>query len=453
MRQLNNASQPAQPADEVYVLHDWVVAEAAQPLVRLSPHKDGRVTVDSALPSEAQQVIARGDQRLMRSPTETHAETAANDIGVPERLLYGEQRVGRETHVSVQKQQHVTRRPHCPCVKLRAASTPAGHDGRVRARQIHCAVSAAAVGDDHLVRRQPVETAQRLLDGAGFVQRGDYNRAAHYAHRVAHQRPIGDNSRVARKEYSLETPGGPETSVRAGIEPKPWGLPAVLLALALPFLLWSSSLALSIADDTELDLSEGEIVANLVIVIILDVVLIGLAAGLSVWRYRLGWGTLGLRRFAGNFWWWPLAAAAAAHVSIIVYSLVMSSVGADAAVPKQEDLDELFKSRTVLPLAGVATVIMAPLAEEIFFRGFVFAGLIRPFGVLGAMAASGLMFGAFHITSMETVGLVLPFGLIGMLFAWLYFRTRSIWISIGTHFLFNLVSFIALATLSGNGSG
>jgi membrane protease YdiL (CAAX protease family) len=250
----------------------------------------------------------------------------------------------------------------------------------------------------------------------------------------------------------LETTAPGVAATQHQMPPKPWGIPAILLALLLPLTLWGSSLAVAIAQGTPSDLSNGEIVAGLVFTIVLDCVFIGLAAGLSLWRYRLGWGALGLRRFDSDLWWFPLAAAAAAHVGIVIYTAVVMLVGLDAAAP-QQDLDQFFKSRAVLPLAGVATVIMAPLAEEIFFRGFIFAGLVRPLGLRVAMVLSGFLFGAFHVTGPDTVGLVVPFGVVGMLFAWVYYRTGSLWTSIATHFLFNLVSFAILASMAGNVSG
>ena len=229
-----------------------------------------------------------------------------------------------------------------------------------------------------------------------------------------------------------------------GIALKPWGLPAVLLALALPVLLWGSSLVIAITTGAEEDLTQGEVITSLVFTIFLDVGLVGLAVGFSLWRYHLGWGALGLRRFDRSLWWLPLVAAAVAHVGVLAYALVLIVLGAEA--PRQESLEELFKSRAVLPLAGVATLIAAPVAEEIFFRGFIFTGLLRPFGLVGAMAASGFLFALFHVTGADTVALVLPFGLIGMLFAWVYYRTGSLWPSIATHLLFNLVSFVLLAS-------
>ena len=252
-------------------------------------------------------------------------------------------------------------------------------------------------------------------------------------------------------EPSLEPSAS--TGQAAGIGPKPWGVPAVLVALALPGFLWATSLLAPLFVETPDELTQGQIVASLLFSILIGFVFIGLATGLSLWRYHLSPRALGLGEIDLKRWWLPIVAAAGAHVAIIAYGAALIALGADAAVPEQEELEELFQSRTVLPLTGVATVLVAPVAEEIFFRGFIFAGLVRPFGLTGAMVASGLLFGAFHVTGLETIGLVLPFAAIGVLFAWVYARTGSLWPSVATHLLFNLVSFVALALFVEGGSG
>ncbi len=233
------------------------------------------------------------------------------------------------------------------------------------------------------------------------------------------------------------------------VGPKPWGIPAIIVALILPVLLWSSALVLNSVVDTDQEISDGELITSLIVtIIVLDGGFIALAAGLSLRKYRLRWSALGFRSFNLNQWWLPVAAAGGAYLGIIVYSIGLTIIGADAAVPEQEELDQLFRSKTVLPLTGLATIVMAPLAEEIFFRGFIFGGLIRPIGPLFAMAVSGLIFAMFHVSGVDTIGLLLPFGAIGALFAWLYYRTGSIYPSMIAHFLFNTVSFIALASVA-----
>jgi len=233
-----------------------------------------------------------------------------------------------------------------------------------------------------------------------------------------------------------------------GVPAKPWGLPAVAAGLALPLLLWGGSLAAAIAQGDIEDASDGEIAFGLVLTIVLDFALIGIAAWLSIRRYRLGWSQLGLRPFDRRLWWLPPVAAAGALVGIITYGAILQALDAGGAAPNQ-DLDPLFRSEILLPLTGFAVLVMAPLAEEIFFRAFIFAGLIRPLGLPGAMVASGVLFGLFHITSVDTLGVVLPFAVISMLFAWLYYRSGSLWPAIAAHFLFNVVGFIAGALTEG----
>lgn len=232
-------------------------------------------------------------------------------------------------------------------------------------------------------------------------------------------------------------PPGPEPS-DATIH-VPWGMLAVVLGLVAPGAIWAASLALSIASDGVDDLSDADIVLNVIAqIVLLDGLLIAIPAGVALWRYRAGWSSLGLRSFDRRVWWWPLAATVGALVLVYVYAAIAMLIAGDAP---EQDVDELFESRATLPLVGFAVIVAAPVAEEIFFRGFVFGGLVQPLGAPAAIALSGLIFGVLHITNVETIGLVLPIGGIGALFAWLYYRTGSLWISIATHMLFNAVGF------------
>ncbi len=233
-----------------------------------------------------------------------------------------------------------------------------------------------------------------------------------------------------------------------GVTAKPWGIPAILAGLALPLALWGASLAITIADGTATDLSSSEVITSLVLtILILDGIFLTLPAMFSLSRYRLGWEGLGFRGFDRDKFRMAALAAAGAWAAVIVYGLILTLIFGEGAAPEQ-DVEELFSSKAVLPVVGVAVVLAAPLAEEVFFRGFVFPGLIRLLGVGGAIVASGLLFAMFHVTGPDSAGLIIPFTPIGMLFAWLYYKTGTIWTSIAAHFVFNLVSFILLACVA-----
>jgi membrane protease YdiL (CAAX protease family) len=76
-----------------------------------------------------------------------------------------------------------------------------------------------------------------------------------------------------------------------------------------------------------------------------------------------------------------------------------------------------------------ALALWTPFTEEVFFRGFVLAGLVPRLGAGRAMVASALIFSAFHVS----IGLIVPIFITGLLLAWLYHRTGSLWASVAAH--------------------
>ena len=64
------------------------------------------------------------------------------------------------------------------------------------------------------------------------------------------------------------------------------------------------------------------------------------------------------------------------------------------------------------------------------------AGLAGP---LVGIVVSGVAFSAVHANA----GVVIPFACIGMIFAWAYRRSQSLWTTILAHAIFNGISFAA----------
>jgi membrane protease YdiL (CAAX protease family) len=96
----------------------------------------------------------------------------------------------------------------------------------------------------------------------------------------------------------------------------------------------------------------------------------------------------------------------------------------------------------VLLLLAIAVVGLAPLCEELFFRALLFRGLRGFWGLTPSLFASGVLFGAFHLN----VGVLLPFTLIGVLFAWSNEQSGSIYTSIAAHGAVNSLSFVLTAS-------
>ena len=79
--------------------------------------------------------------------------------------------------------------------------------------------------------------------------------------------------------------------------------------------------------------------------------------------------------------------------------------------------------------------IVAPVAEEIFFRGLIF-GYLRRWGIPAAILISTALFAAFHLPAVPVTQIV---G--GAVFAIAYHTGRSLMVPIVIHTLGNLAIF------------
>jgi membrane protease YdiL (CAAX protease family) len=196
---------------------------------------------------------------------------------------------------------------------------------------------------------------------------------------------------------------------------------------------------------------DAQTVANLATGLGLYVALVGAVAWFSVRRYSCGWQVLGFRPAVGGRWWLPVALAVAFLVASQLvwdlYVLTADLLGIGGLVPGSNVPQEMFDNPAILPLVAMLLIVAAPIAEETFFRGFLFSTLRARWGVFWAALASGLVFGAIHLN----LGLLIPFTLIGMLLAYAYAFSGSLWTSILGHLAFNTIGFV-WAVLSRGGS-
>jgi membrane protease YdiL (CAAX protease family) len=60
-----------------------------------------------------------------------------------------------------------------------------------------------------------------------------------------------------------------------------------------------------------------------------------------------------------------------------------------------------------------------------------------------AAIVSGLIFGVLHLTAGD-IGVALQLSILGVIFAWMYERSGSLWVPIGLHTVNNTIAFISL---------
>lgn len=91
------------------------------------------------------------------------------------------------------------------------------------------------------------------------------------------------------------------------------------------------------------------------------------------------------------------------------------------------------KDPVVVALMAIAAVVVAPIAEEVVFRGYLYPAAKHFCGPVGGILFSSLVFAAAH----GNVVAIAPLFLLAVLLCLIYEFTGSIWANISVHFLFN----------------
>jgi len=134
---------------------------------------------------------------------------------------------------------------------------------------------------------------------------------------------------------------------------------------------------------------------------------------------------------------WMAAAFAAFYVFTLVWVAILGVSPDDTKLP-----DELGVKDSTYALLAVAflVAVVAPMAEEFFFRGFFYGALRNWKGPWPAAVLTGLVFGSIHVGSAEAAFL-LPLGFFGFSLCLLRERTGSLYPGIALHCMNNSLAF------------
>ena len=108
-------------------------------------------------------------------------------------------------------------------------------------------------------------------------------------------------------------------------------------------------------------------------------------------------------------------------------------------------MQDTFRAMSRNVFGIISITIMAPLVEELLFRGAIQGYMLRK-GIkpLHAILIASAIFGIVHMNPIQ-----IPFAFaIGMIFGWLYYRTGSVIPGIVGHFINNSIACIQMATLT-----
>jgi uncharacterized protein len=134
---------------------------------------------------------------------------------------------------------------------------------------------------------------------------------------------------------------------------------------------------------------------------------------------------------------WSALGYVAFFVLAGIYAVIVQPEG------QQETLDDLgTKDSTLFAIgAAVLVIVVAPLAEEFFFRGFFYRALRARLPVVAAALVDGAIFGVIHYENPDMIDILPILALLGVIFCLVYEKTGSLFAVVALHAMNNIVSY------------
>ena len=202
----------------------------------------------------------------------------------------------------------------------------------------------------------------------------------------------------------------------------PWSIFDTWFGVFLLILL-NAALLVFVSRGNSVQLAQNAGIAVAELAYLLPVVLI------LAWR-RVSWKHLGFGRFSWGTLGIGCGLLAAAYMVIILHNLVIMLLGIDT---QGDQIMKIFDSLDSPFWLFIVGVVLAPLVEEIFFRGFLFQGFRQRYGWVTGLLISSAIFAAAHLDPVSFI----PTFVLGLVLGYVYHRSNSVWPGITLHFLVN----------------
>jgi uncharacterized protein len=136
--------------------------------------------------------------------------------------------------------------------------------------------------------------------------------------------------------------------------------------------------------------------------------------------------------------WPPRSVLAACLLGGVVFSIALQILAHFLPIPKELPIDSFFQTTAEAWALSILSVTLAPLMEELFFRGFLYPVLARSLGLPVAVFLTALGFAALHgMQLMFSWGPVLVIFLVGVVLTLVRAKTNSVASGVLVHMAYN----------------
>jgi membrane protease YdiL (CAAX protease family) len=144
-------------------------------------------------------------------------------------------------------------------------------------------------------------------------------------------------------------------------------------------------------------------------------------------------------------WNWPGISAPGFFLLGIILAVVIDALSRFLPIPKSLPMDKYFNDATSAYLMAAFGMTLAPLLEELFFRGLLYPLLRRAFGLMIAVVLTAAAFAGIHGTQLGYAWApILSIFLVGVVFTVARARTDSVATSFLMHCGYNFALFALL---------
>ena len=134
---------------------------------------------------------------------------------------------------------------------------------------------------------------------------------------------------------------------------------------------------------------------------------------------------------------WGILAAISIFVIFFIFVILLIRLGADPQeLGNLPDLERLFSPGTLFFL-----IVTQPVAEEIFFRGFLLEKIDMFAGKNVAIVSTAVLFGIAHMSYGKIYPVIFPMAM-GVFLGFIVIKTKNLFSAITAHISFNLIVLI-----------